>query len=165
MGMCFFEFLMMIIGTSVVPIFAKFNLLQIIMHLLGCLFTLWFILDSWRYDIIWPLFVLFAVLPLLVELVILEQSIRLKKDIRRTRDGILKTAKWEIDTRNINKLTNKFKYLIISLLHDNISNFSKNDTAASFFRVLLLNLNIFWSLCYSAWLWLLFLYCGWSSTC
>ena len=93
MSTCFFEFLMMIVGTSVVPIFAKFNLLQIIMHLLGSLFTLWFILDSWRYDIIWPLFFLFAVLPLLVELVILEQSIRLKKDIRRTRDGILKTAK------------------------------------------------------------------------
>ena len=93
MGMCFFEFLMMIVGTSVVPIFAKYNLLQIILHLLGSLFTLWFILDSWRYDIIWPLFVLFAVLPLLVELGILQQSIRLKKDIRRTRDGILKTAK------------------------------------------------------------------------
>ena len=93
MGTCFFEFIMMIVGTSVVPIFAKFNLLQIILHMLGSLFTLWFILDSWRYDIIWPMFVLFAVLPLLVELVILQQSIRLKKDIRRTRDGILKTAK------------------------------------------------------------------------
>ena len=93
MGMCFFEFVMMIVGTSVVPIFAKFNLLQIILHLLGCLFTLWFILDSWRYDIIWPLFFLFSVLPLLVEIIILQQSIRLKNNIRRTRNGILKTAK------------------------------------------------------------------------
>ena len=92
-GMCFFEFLMMIVGTSVVPIFAKFNLLQIILHLLGSLFTLWFILDSWRYDVIWPIFFSFAILPLLVELGILQQSIRLKKDITRTRDGVLKISK------------------------------------------------------------------------
>ena len=93
MGICFFEFIMMIVGTSVVPIFAKFNLLQIILHLLGSLFTLWFILDSWRYDIIWPIFFCFAVLPFCVEIGILQRSIRLKKDIRRTRDGVLKIAK------------------------------------------------------------------------
>ena len=66
-GLCFLEFLLMLIGTSVPPIFAKFNLLQIILHLLGSLFTLWFILDSWRYTLIWTIFVLFSVLPIIIE--------------------------------------------------------------------------------------------------
>lgn len=71
MGLCFLEFLMMLVGTSVPPTFAKYNLLQIILHLLGSLFTLWFILDSWRYSQIWTLFSLFSVLPILVEFTII----------------------------------------------------------------------------------------------
>ena len=92
-GLCFFEFIMMIAGTSVPPIFAKYNLLQIILHLLGSLFSLWFILDSWRYTLIWPLFFCFSMLPLLVEITILQQAIRLNKDIRNTRNDVIKIAR------------------------------------------------------------------------
>ena len=92
-GLCFLEFLGMIAGTSVPPSFAKYNLLQIILHMLGCLFSLWFILDSWQYKLIWPLFLIFSVLPILIEGTILQQAIRLNKNIRNTREGILKTAK------------------------------------------------------------------------
>ena len=92
-GLCMLEFVLMIVGTSVTPQFAKFNLLQIILHLLGCLFTLWFILDSWRYTLIWPLFIGFGLLPIIVEAVIIQQAVMLNKNIRRTRDGIFKTAK------------------------------------------------------------------------
>ena len=70
-ALCFLEFVLMIIGTSVPPIFAKFNLLQIILHFLGSLFTIWFILDSWRYTLIWPIFVLFSILPIIIEATIL----------------------------------------------------------------------------------------------
>ena len=88
MGLCFLEFLSMVAGLSVPPAFAKYNLLQIILHLLGNLFTLWFILDSWQYTLIWPLFFCFSVLPILVEVLILQQAIRLNKDISRTREGL-----------------------------------------------------------------------------
>ena len=92
-GLCGLEFLMMIVGTSAVPSFAKYNLLQIILHLLGCLFTLWFILDSWRYDRIWALFVLFSLLPIGVEINIIWQSYILNKGIRKARRGELKLVK------------------------------------------------------------------------
>ena len=92
-GLCFVEFIMMVVGTSVPPVFAKFNLLQIILHLLGCLFTLWFILDSWQYVLIWPLFICFSVMPILVEGSIIQQAIRLNKNIKLTQEGILKAAK------------------------------------------------------------------------
>lgn len=84
MGLCLIEFLLMLVGTSVPPIFAKFTLLQIMLHLLGILFTLWFILDSWKYTLLWPIFVLFSLLPILIEATILQQGIRLNKNIRRT---------------------------------------------------------------------------------
>ena len=92
-GLCIFEFLLMIAGTSVTPIFAKFNLLQIILHFLGCLFTIWFILDSWRYMIIWPIFFAFSILPIVIEFIILQQAIRLNKNINNTRHGTFKEVK------------------------------------------------------------------------
>lgn len=93
-GLCTLEFIAMIIGTSVPPNFAKFNLLQIILHMLGCLFTIWFILDSWRYPLIWPLFVCFSVLPILIEATIMQQAFRLNKNIKDTREGHLKRIQW-----------------------------------------------------------------------
>ena len=92
-GLCIFEFLLMIAGTSVTPIFAKFNLLQIILHFLGCLFTLWLILDSWKYTLIWPIFFCFSVLPIAIEITIIQQAIRLNKDINKTRHGTFKEIK------------------------------------------------------------------------
>ena len=76
-ALCLLEFIFMVVGTSVPPVFAKFNLLQIIFHLLGCLFTIWFILDSWQYVLIWPLFICFSVMPMVVEFSILQQAIHL----------------------------------------------------------------------------------------
>lgn len=92
-GLCFLEFILMIAGTSVPPSFAKYNLLQIILHLLGSLFTLWFILDSWQYTLIWPLFVGFSILPIMVEATIIQQAVRLNKDIKNTRMGTIKVVK------------------------------------------------------------------------
>lgn len=93
-GLCLFEFLFMVVGTSVPPIFAKFTLLQIILHLLGILFTLWFILDSWRYTLLWPIFVLFSLLPIGIEMNILQQGIRLNKDIKNTQESVIRVQKW-----------------------------------------------------------------------
>lgn len=92
-ALCLVEFIFMVVGTSVPPVFAKFNLLQIILHLLGCLFTLWFILDSWQYVLIWPIFICFSVMPIVVEGSIIQQAVRLNKNIKLTREGNLKTAK------------------------------------------------------------------------
>ena len=49
MILLYFEFVAMLVGYSVPFRFAKWNLLQIVLHLLGCLFTLWFILDTWNF--------------------------------------------------------------------------------------------------------------------
>ena len=92
-ALCLLEFIFMIVGTSVPPIFAEFTFLQIILHFLGSLFTIWFILDSWNYTLMWPIFVLFSIIPIIIEGTILQQGIRMNKDIRNTRDGILKIAK------------------------------------------------------------------------
>ena len=81
-GLCIFEFFMMIIGISVAPSFAIFNLLQILLHLLGCLFSLWYVLDSWMYLRMRTLFVFFSILPLILEFSIIQQASRLNKDIR-----------------------------------------------------------------------------------
>ena len=65
--LCYFELFMMIIGSSVPFVFAKFNLLQNVLHFLGCLFTLWFILDTWSYYRIWYVFMLTSILPFILE--------------------------------------------------------------------------------------------------
>jgi len=89
-GLCILEFMGMIAGVSVPPNFAKYNLVQIILHMLGSLFLLWFILDSWQYTLIWPLFVCFSVLPILIEATIVQQAFRLNKNIKDTNAGHLK---------------------------------------------------------------------------
>ena len=68
---CYFEFFVMIIGYSVHFAFAKFNLLQIVLHFIGCLFTMWFILDTWNYTRIWNIFIFNSLLPLILELLMI----------------------------------------------------------------------------------------------
>ena len=82
-GLCYFEMLMMIVGTSVPFVFAKFNLLQIVLHLIGCLFTVWFILDTWNYMRIWNIFVVCSVLPFILEIIMMRQAVKLKIDISK----------------------------------------------------------------------------------
>ena len=60
-------------------------MIQILIHLIGCLFTLWFVLDSWRFTLMQPLFFCFALLPFLVELYIIWQAVSLNRDIGRNK--------------------------------------------------------------------------------
>ena len=73
----YFEWISMIGGFSVPFVFAKFVLLQIVLHLIGCLFLMWFILDTWNYMRIWNIFVVSALLPLILELVVIKLARRL----------------------------------------------------------------------------------------
>ena len=79
----YFEILMMIVGTNVPFVYAKFNMIQIVFHFLGCLFLLWFILDTWNYIRIWYIFGLCSVLPFMLEIVMWRQAFLLKKIIKR----------------------------------------------------------------------------------
>ena len=88
MGLCFIEVLLMIVGSSVPAIFSKFNLNQSVVHFLGCLFTTWFILDVWQYSWIWVLWVFFSLVPFITESVMLQQAIKLNKDIKRNSLGV-----------------------------------------------------------------------------
>ena len=72
MGLIGFEFFMMILGSSVPFIYAKWNLIQIVLHFLGCLFSLWFILDTWQYIRIWYIFAPCSFIPFVLEIVMLQ---------------------------------------------------------------------------------------------
>ena len=80
-GLCLTEFLIMLLGSSVPPNFAVYNLLQVLCHLLGSLFVLWFKLDSWRYVYIWWIFALFVLPSFLLEIFMLQQAIKFNRDI------------------------------------------------------------------------------------
>ena len=80
MALCFFEFFMMVIGSSVADIFAMWNLTQILLHLLGCVGTLWFTLDMWRSGLFWVLWTLFGLVPALFEGVIIVGAFKLNRD-------------------------------------------------------------------------------------
>ena len=60
-----FEFFMQILGVSLM--FNETNMLQIFLHILGCTFTTWFILDKWSYTSMWPIWVCFGLFPFLLE--------------------------------------------------------------------------------------------------
>ena len=47
LGFLIFEFVMLLMGVSVM--FSQWTFFQNFIHGLGCLFTLWFLLDSWQY--------------------------------------------------------------------------------------------------------------------
>ena len=84
----YFEILMMIVGTNVPFVYAKYNMIQIVLHFLGCLFLLWFILDTWNYIRIWYIFTLCSVLPLVLEIVMWRQASLMKTEIKRNRERI-----------------------------------------------------------------------------
>ena len=72
MACLYLEFgFMLVVGYSVPFRFAKWNLLQIVLHLLGCLFTLWFILDTWNYARIVYIFLITGILPFSLEVLMI----------------------------------------------------------------------------------------------
>ena len=81
-----FEFILMVIGMSLLA--NKYNLFQIFLHMLGCLFTTWFVLDSWRYSYIWHLWVFFGLFPFLLEIGIIVSTVRFNINLRRNEKGI-----------------------------------------------------------------------------
>jgi len=87
-GICAFEFLMLICGSSVPEFLLQINLLQVVIHFMGVLFTTWFLLDSWRFVFMWPLWAIFAIPAFLLELYLIQQSFKLKSDIRKNLQGI-----------------------------------------------------------------------------
>lgn len=90
MALCFFEFFMMVIGSSVADIFAMWNLTQILLHLLGCIGTLWFTLDMWRSGFFWVLWAFFGLVPALFEGVIIVSAFKLNRDCNKNLANLAK---------------------------------------------------------------------------
>ena len=80
-----FEFLMQILGVSLM--FNQTNILQIFLHILGCTFTLWFILDSWPYASMWPIWVCFGLFPFLLECATITQAVIFSWNLSKNRRG------------------------------------------------------------------------------
>lgn len=78
---------MMIIGFSVPQMFSTHNLLQVFLHILGCIFTIWFIADTWPPVHMWAIWAPFCVLPFLAEVAIITQAFTFNKDISRNTVG------------------------------------------------------------------------------
>lgn len=85
-AICGFEFINMVLGISVIPMFASLNLIQILLHMVGCFFTAWFILDEWTYERIWSLWGSFIIIPFLIEIGMIASIIAMNKEINRNRD-------------------------------------------------------------------------------
>jgi hypothetical protein len=79
---------MMIVGSSVPQMFAQWNLLQILLHFMGCIFTVWFVLDSWPASDILQLWIFFCLLPFLCEIAIIVHAFKFNKDVFRNTSGI-----------------------------------------------------------------------------
>lgn len=78
---------MMICGSSVPEFLLQTNLLQVVIHFMGVLFTTWFLLDQWRYTALWSLWAIFGVTAFLLELFLIQQSFKLKSDIKKNMSG------------------------------------------------------------------------------
>ena len=90
MALCFFEFLMMVLGISVPHIFAQYNLVQILLHFLGCIFTIWYILDTWVNSDLWAMWTFFCLVPIFFESVIIVSAFKLNRDFDRNLAGRVK---------------------------------------------------------------------------
>jgi ABC-type dipeptide/oligopeptide/nickel transport system permease component len=78
---------MMICGSSIPDFLLQVNFLQIIVHFMGVLFTTWFVLDTWRYTLLWILWAVFALPAFALELYAIQQSIKLTTDIKKNTRG------------------------------------------------------------------------------
>ena len=61
----FLEFLTLIYGVSIM--FNKVNVFQCVLHLIGCLATIWQILNHNNYKMMWSLMAFFGALPFVME--------------------------------------------------------------------------------------------------
>mmetsp|Transcript_44906 Transcript_44906/g.32856 ORF Transcript_44906/g.32856 Transcript_44906/m.32856 type:complete len:82 (+) Transcript_44906:218-463(+) len=59
------------------------NMLAIFLHVIGLMFTAWFILDTWRYVQMWYLWAFFGLLPFLNEILIIRGAASLSKNVSR----------------------------------------------------------------------------------
>ena len=73
-----FELASLLLGISIMHL--QLTFFQNFVHLFGCLFSIWFILDSWRYIHIWNLWVVFGLVPLLTEITIIIGAICFKQN-------------------------------------------------------------------------------------
>ena len=77
----------LIFGVSI--LFPKINMVQIILHFIGCLTATWTILDTYPYTFLWLQLILFSAVPLFLELYVLiiaQQTykvINIMKDIQK----------------------------------------------------------------------------------
>ncbi|KAM3143523.1 hypothetical protein pb186bvf_004285 [Paramecium bursaria] len=60
-----FELLSLFLGFT--DDFHKNNFIQILLHSLGTVITIWYILSSWKYDLIWMIWSFFCFLPMVFE--------------------------------------------------------------------------------------------------
>ena len=71
-------------------LYSQVNLVQIFLHVLGCLFTIWFILEQWSYVNIWPIWVFFGLFPFLLELGTVGAAITFSINVEKNRKGMFK---------------------------------------------------------------------------
>jgi hypothetical protein len=69
----------MVLGISLT--FDKLNLFQIFLHFLGCLFTIWFVLDTWRYTYMWFIWGFFGLIPFILEVLIIVGAASFSKQV------------------------------------------------------------------------------------
>ena len=65
LGLIFLEFVTLTFGISF--LFNKINVFQIVLHFIGCLGTVWQILNMNQFTMMWSLMAFFGVLPFLLE--------------------------------------------------------------------------------------------------
>ena len=65
LGLIFIEFFTLIFGVSL--LFSKVNVVQIVLHFIGVLATIWQILNLNSYRTLWSLMAYFGALPLALE--------------------------------------------------------------------------------------------------
>ena len=70
-----FELIFIFTGLSI--FFDKINVFSITFQSLGVLFTAWFILGEWASELLWPIWLFGALIPFLLEILILILSKRL----------------------------------------------------------------------------------------
>ena len=64
----FVELMFLILGFSI--LYKRTNAWQVVIHGIGVLCCIWMILDSWRYQLLWAVFVFCGLLPSLLEIIV-----------------------------------------------------------------------------------------------
>ena len=76
-----FEVAMLLVGVGLM--FSSLTFLQNFLHFLGCLFTVWFLLDSWQFQRIWWLWGCFGAFPFAIELYMIVASARFSRNAHK----------------------------------------------------------------------------------